>query len=125
MCGLCNEAMQKQLLAEDKLTMGRALEVWVSMEAANKNTKEIKRSVAATAVMNIAKSTSKQPCYRCGHSGHGSQECHFHDAKCYKCGKLGHIASVCQSSNKKLSNLKKSRNSPDCKLSGLTLHNHR
>ena len=113
MCGLCNEATQKLLLAEDKLTMARVLEVGASMEATHKNAKELKGSVAATAVMNIAKCKSKQPCYRCGRSGHGSQECRFRDAKCHKCGKLGHIASACRSSNKKFSNLKKSRNSPD------------
>ena len=94
--------------------MAPALEVGVSMEAADKNAKELQGSVAATAVMNIAKSKSKQPCYRCGYSGHGSQECRFRDAKCHKCGKLGHIASACRSSNKKFSNLKKSINSRDC-----------
>ena len=81
-CGLHNEAMQKRLLAEDKLTVAHALEVGVSMEAADKNAKELKGSVAVTAVMNIAKSKSKQPCYRCGRSGYGCQECCFRDAKC-------------------------------------------
>ena len=113
-CCLCNEAMQKRSLAEDKHTMAHALKVEVSKEAADKNAKELKGSVAATALMNIAKSKSKQTCYRCGHSGHGSKECCFRDGKCHKCGKLEHINSACHSSNKKFSNLKKSRNSPDC-----------
>ena len=39
MCSLQNKAMKKQLLAEDKLTMARALEVRMSMEAEDKNAK--------------------------------------------------------------------------------------
>ena len=71
--------------------MACALEVGVSMEAAEKNAKELK--------CIVAKSKSKQPCYRCGRSGHGNQVCHFCDAKCHKCEKLGHIASSCHSTN--------------------------
>ena len=95
------------------------------MEAVDKNAKELKGSVAATAGMSIAKSTIKQPCYMCGHSGYGSQECRFGDSKCHKCGKLRHIASACCSSNKKFSNIKKSRILQIAKLGGLTLHNHK
>ena len=86
----------------------------MSMETEDKNAKEQKGSVAVAAVMSIAKSKSKPPCYRCRCSGYGSKECPFHDAKCHKCEKLGHIALACCFSNKSFSNLKKLRNSPEC-----------
>ena len=41
-CGLRNEAIQKKLLTEANLTLTRAVELFVGMEAAEKNAKSLK-----------------------------------------------------------------------------------
>ena len=93
-CGLRNEAIQRKLLTEADLTVARALELSLGMEAAEKNAKSLK--VAEPAVNRI----TTRPCYRCGKASHTQQDCRFREADCHNCGKKGHIASVCRSAKK-------------------------
>ena len=101
-CGLRNETIQKRLLAEKNLILATAIEIAQGMEAATKQTSEL-RAVAGQSqnheIHSVPKSAAKpkKKCYRCGQTGHLPSLCHFKDQKCRCCGKFGHIAKVCNS----------------------------
>ena len=54
-CGVEDQHIQKKLLAEDGLTMARALGIAQGMEAAAKNSKELHQDVSPTAGGDIAR----------------------------------------------------------------------
>ena len=101
-CGLCNETIQKRLLAEKNLTLAAAIEIAQGMEAATKQTTEL-RAVSGQSqsheIHSVSKPTAKpkKKCYRYGKTGHLPSICHFRDQKCRRCDKVGHIAKVCNS----------------------------
>ena len=101
-CGLRNETIQKRLLAERNLTLVTAIEIAQGMEAATKQTLEL-RAVSGQSqnqeIHAVHKSVAKpkKKCYRCGRIGHLPSVCYFKDQKCRCCGKFGHIAKVCNS----------------------------
>ena len=96
-CGLKSQQIQKSLLAEDTLTMARALEIAQAKEAASRDAKDLKGTPAAAGaqVMQLSDLSGK-PCYRCGRDGHRPSDCRFKQARCHKCGKVGHIAPACK-----------------------------
>lgn len=77
-----NEAIQKRLLVEDKITVQRALELAQGMEAADRNAKELKSSTGngptpSSAINDTIGSLTKgvrRSCYQCGRSHH-EKEC--------------------------------------------------
>ena len=94
-CGLRSESIQKKLLTEADLTLTKAINLSVGMEAADKNAKSLKGPDVA-----VNRVTLKQKaCYRCGRTSHDQSECKFREAECHNCGKRGHIAPVCRSPN--------------------------
>ena len=98
-CGLRNETIQKRLLAEKNLTLKTAIEIAQGMEAATKQTTEL-RAVSGQSQSNeiqLVNRPAKRKCYRCGRTGHSPEICYFRDQKCRYCGKVGHIAKVCNS----------------------------
>ena len=117
-CGLRSENMQRPLLSRKDLTLKDALDTAQAMEAANKNAKTLQGS-ELTSVNQFTKSqswggncrkptanqrpsasqksTSSQPCYRCGKTNHTPSTCRFLDSHYHHCGKKGHIRSVCRS----------------------------
>jgi len=108
-CGLRSEAIQRRLLTVTNLTFAEALQTAQGMEAADKNTQQLKGTdialqfVAARPTSSDAPGRTKEQkrvCYRCGKSNHHSTDCRFKDTQCHFCGKLGHIASVCRSKQK-------------------------
>ena len=108
-CGLHNELIQKRLLSELDLSLAKASEIALAMEAAAKDTLELQGNINKESEVNkINKDServpkgkddvkSKSQCYRCGGSTHESAECYFRYKTCRKCGKLGHIQRVCRS----------------------------
>ena len=95
-CGLRSESIQKSLLADAELTLKRAIEVALGMEAAEKTTKSLKEGETSIQQVSISQ-MPRAPCNRCGKTSHDPRDCRFQNAQCYKYGKLGHIASVCRS----------------------------
>ncbi|CAL9701112.1 unnamed protein product [Knipowitschia caucasica] len=99
-CGILNEAIQKRLLTEDKLTYKRAVEIAVSMETAARDAVELQTGVKAINVNKMAtvpQEREREPCYRCGRGFHSPSQCRFRDEICRLCNKTGHIQRVCRS----------------------------
>ena len=108
-CGLNQEAMQRRLLSEKKLTYDKA------MEAADRNLKGFKGADVAVHKVtersfnsrdqhsdrHSSNSRESSRCFRCGRGNHGEAECKFREATCHRCGKVGHIAPVCRSKSTK------------------------
>ena len=106
-CGLNNALIQKRLLSERDLTLAKATQIALSMEAAAKDSLELQgKNESVVNKLNKEKGKvenvrdevwSKRRCYRCGSNLHSLEECHFKNANCRKCGKVGHIQRVCRS----------------------------
>ena len=101
-CGLRSASIQRRLLTEKDLTLNKAVEVALAMEAADREAKTLKGTDAVVQRLQRLKSADRPlpPCYSCGRKGHGWKNCRFRDATCYRCGKVGHIAPVCRSDKK-------------------------
>ncbi|XP_053550471.1 uncharacterized protein K02A2.6-like [Bombina bombina] len=110
--GLMDCTVQKRLLAEDELTLKRAIEIATVMELAAKDAQMLQapaqavcdkeKDVFHTSVhlnkQYPARQGSQTACYRCGDTNHTANACRFRNSTCYGCGKIGHIKRVCRSS---------------------------
>ena len=94
-CGLTSEATQKRLLAEKDLTLAKAQEIAVGMEAAAKQTNELQVSSKGLE-LNIVTVDNSKPCFRYAKKGHTPENCYFKRQKCRNCGKQGHTYKVCR-----------------------------
>lgn len=76
-CGLRSDAIQRRLLAETELPLSKAMEMALSIEAADKNTRSLKGIEPAIKRIHgkPAAVRPSQPCSRCGRSNHTPQEC--------------------------------------------------
>ena len=100
-CGIVSIPIQKRLLAEKDLTLQKTMEIAQGMEAAMKQSSELRApSGPVSASQDIQFTTTGKACYRCGSKGHPQEECHFKTQKCNNCNKKGHIAKVCRVSHK-------------------------
>ena len=102
-CGLHSKAIQNRLLTEKNLTLTKALELAVSMEAAAKEVTELQAGSHAGAGATPVKGDvlkvntgNYQGCYRCGKSGHKPALCPVKGLRCHNCGKVGHLKRVCR-----------------------------
>jgi transcription elongation factor Elf1 len=112
-CGIADDRIQRQLLAESTLTFLKFFESALALEAADKNLKELKgdnkskllkfdtefpRQKQQRSPAKISAPPNRTSgCYRCGKKKHSANEWQFKTANCQKCGKTGHIAKVCKS----------------------------
>ena len=87
-CGLTSEVTEKQLLAENDLTLAKAREIAVGMEAAAKQTSELQVSSEGLEVNKLTVDNSK-PCFGCAKKGHAPENCYFKRQNCRNCGKQG------------------------------------
>ena len=109
MCRVRSEAIQKKLLAEDGLTLARALELPQGIEAVGKQAKELHERSSST-FLQVGRKQNREKavddkceqrrCHLCGRNNHRADDCRFKQAKCQKCGKVGHIAPACRSKEK-------------------------
>ena len=97
MCGICNEAIRRRLLTEKTLTLTKAIEQALSMEAAERNAKSFSGNESSIKKLQIRSKqrTSQIACTRCGKTNNAAKDCKCKDATCHACGKKGHIAPVC------------------------------
>lgn len=118
-CGIQDEGIQRKLLSEAKLTLSRASEIAVAMEAAARDAVDLKISTVpeikklqitsqrprrsesgAKSTSGASHSRAGKHCFRCGDPKHQSSECKHKNTTCHSCRKLGHLAKVCLSKNK-------------------------
>ena len=115
-CGIRNKRTQQRLLQEAELTYGKAHDIALAAETAQKNSERLQDSTAKPSLpangeaihrvqppRNQRKPTSKGQqqwqqkdggCSRCG-GNHQSSTCKFKDYECRFCKKKGHLAAVC------------------------------
>ncbi|XP_027869143.1 uncharacterized protein K02A2.6-like [Xiphophorus couchianus] len=97
--GIKNEACQRRLLSEDRLTFAKAFEIALTMETADRDTRQLRGAEGEwTSEANIHKvrPVKTNMCYRCKGKNHNAHECHFKETKCHNCGKIGHIRKACR-----------------------------
>lgn len=122
-CGINNEATQRRLLSEDKLTFKKALEIAQTQEMATTNARTLQKGNVATeegtseTVHEVSprRPTTRQQgntgCSLCGKPNHSRSEYRFKEARCHNCGKIGHIKSLCRSARRVRGQM--SRNTPE------------
>ena len=121
-CGVNHSGIQRKLLSEANLTYDRAYELAQSVEASERDSKELRDkplgrdetaahvapehelhySTSADARVSSGSSRTGQSknagavtCYRCGRP-HLATQCKFRNAVCHYCKKRGHLARVCK-----------------------------
>ena len=108
-CGLRSKAMQKRLLTEVDLSLSKAMDIALSMEAAAKDARQLQTCSNPQATVGTVHETPEQQvdavtfgrghtgaCYRCGKADHRATHCPFKTASCHNCGKVGHIKRACR-----------------------------
>ena len=103
-CGLRSKTIQNRLLTEKDLTLTKALDLAVGMEAAAKEVTEWEAAAGATPLPkdNVFKlnTPTRQSCYCCGKANHRYAQCPLKGLKCHNCGKVGHFKHVCRQPKK-------------------------
>lgn len=106
-CGINQDAIQRKLLSEKKLTFDTALEKAQALEAAMKNAKEMQDAIAMTKQGTLERRQQPIKCTNCSTREAAKVEshvivvtvlttCRFIGKPYYKCSKLGHIGRVCR-----------------------------
>ena len=110
--GINDEAIQKRLFSETKLTYKRAVELSQSLERAAENLKELKIGeqdpTAASKQQEVHKVSSTPTavgksvsCFRCGNVGHIAPKCRVSkNVTCIQCEKTGHMQKACRGQSK-------------------------
>ncbi|UYV76695.1 K02A2.6-like [Cordylochernes scorpioides] len=101
-CGLRDAKIQRRILSEGDVPLARVVEIALSMEAAEKNTRIFHVNEPADSVDKIRAEVrnrydrvQKRKCIHCGRLH--KDLCRFREATCFRCGKRGHLATICRS----------------------------
>ncbi|UYV74425.1 K02A2.6-like, partial [Cordylochernes scorpioides] len=112
-CGLYNAKIQNRIWSEGDISLAKVIEIALSMEAAEKNTKLFHLEQGEDCVDKLRMERKVESNFqngKCKHCGKQHKElCRFKEAICFKCNKKGHIASICWSSRR---NLRQHQNQP-------------
>ncbi|UYV72170.1 K02A2.6-like [Cordylochernes scorpioides] len=108
--GIEDDNIQRKLLGEgDSLTLHRAIEIALALEAAAQDTKDLQSQRNPEVVMKIKQGnwrlkpsttgkftrSESYTCIRCGSKDHKQDKCPHLKAKCFNCGKIGHLGRSC------------------------------
>ncbi|XP_069133160.1 uncharacterized protein [Argopecten irradians] len=97
-CGLTSAATQRKLLSEADLTLKRAMDIAVSMELADCESRKLKESYTVDESKNEERAHKVfSQCFRCGKSNHSEEKCYYKNSKCHKCKETGHLSKMCKS----------------------------
>ncbi|UYV63839.1 K02A2.6-like [Cordylochernes scorpioides] len=103
----------ERILSEGDISLAKVIEIALSMEAAEKNTKLFHLEQGEDCVDKLRMERKVESNFqngKCKHCGKQHKElCRFKEAICFKCNKKGHIASICWSSRR---NLRQHQNQP-------------
>ena len=103
-CGINHEGIQRKLLAEKSLDIDKAYALALSIEAAERDSKDLRNPPTPQLVQYQASSNPPKldavTCYRCG-GPHLATVCKHLTTVCNNCKKRGHLARVCKSSRAK------------------------
>ena len=111
-CGINHEGIQRKLLAEKDLTYQSAYDLAISIETAERDSSQIKKSASGgttpekplhflkarggkAAAAGTTKFKGPVVCFRCG-GPHLAPKCTVTDAECKYCKKKGHLERVCK-----------------------------
>ncbi|UYV64545.1 K02A2.6-like [Cordylochernes scorpioides] len=103
-------SIQRKLLGEgDSLTLHKAIEIALALEAAAQDAKDLQSQrnpevvkkikqgnwrLKPSTTGNITKSEN-YTCIRCGSKDHKQDKCPHLKAKCFNCGEIGHLGRIC------------------------------
>ncbi|UYV63124.1 K02A2.6-like [Cordylochernes scorpioides] len=108
--GIEDDNIQRKLLGEgDSLTLHRAIEIALALEAAAQDAKDLQSQRNPEVVMKIKQGnwrlkpsttgkftrSESYTCIRCGSKDHKQDKCPHLKAKCFNCGKVGHLGRSC------------------------------
>ena len=126
--GVKHDTIQTRLLAEKELSFDKALQLAQAVEAAEMNSKILKKGTASVSheapkvlyakqgkSCDLEKAKGDRPtptCYCCG-GPHLAPECSHIDTQCRYCKKKGHLAKVCRAKQKKASEPTSSNSQPE------------
>ena len=99
-CGIADVTIQRRLLAEDELTLDKAVQLARALETADKDVSALQSPRAPPpaevhSVNRQQKGPEFSPCYRCG-GKHKQSDCRFKASVCHAWKKRGHLARVCR-----------------------------
>ncbi|UYV78194.1 K02A2.6-like [Cordylochernes scorpioides] len=108
--GIEDDNIQRKLLGEgDSLTLHRAIEIALALEAAAQDAKDLQSQRNPEVVKKIKQGnwrfkpsttgkftrSESYTCIRCGSKDHKQDKCPHLKAKCFNCGKIGHLGRSC------------------------------
>ena len=103
-CGISHEGTQKRLLSEKNLTLERAVELALSYENAENESKHMNNDDQKIKFMEKQyKNNDEIVCFRCNGS-HSAKQCKYKGTKCNYCGFVGHLARSCNKKKRDNSN---------------------
>ncbi|UYV62952.1 K02A2.6-like [Cordylochernes scorpioides] len=108
--GIEDDNIQRKLLGEgDSLTLHKAIEIALALEAAAQDAKDLQSQRNPEVVKKIKQGnwrlkpsttgkftrSESYTCIRCGSKDHKQDKCPHLKAKCFNCGKIGHLGRSC------------------------------
>ncbi len=89
--GLLDQKIQTRLLAEANLTLDDAVKMATSMEAASKQSRQLRQPEEESNI-NLIRGKQSKCCWRCGEA-HRPDTCRYKDLECYSCKKKSQVVA--------------------------------
>ena len=120
-CGINHQGIQRKLSAEKSLDFDKAYALALSIESAEKDSKDLRSQPQPQLLQYQTQSTPPKPtsvtCYRCG-GPHLATVCKHITIVCNHCKKRGHLARVCGSKKKQQRQVEQAKQGESTKFVG-------